>query len=164
MFKSSQHALPEGTHIESYEVKGVLGSAGFGITYIAYDHSLMRDVALKEYLPDGLAQRNANSNKLSPVSAAASEDFDDGLERFLHEARTLARFNDPNIVRVTRYLSANGTAYLVMDYEKGESLASYLKRSANLPTEESVMALLVRLKFLINYRRLIPSIHIKRPR
>ena len=138
-----QHALANGTHLENYEIKGVLGLGGFGITYMAFDNNLQREVAIKEYLPDGLALRSSDSNTLTPKTTSLLDDFEYGLSRFLDEARTLARFNDPNIVRVTRYLTANGTAYLVMDYEKGESLASYLKRSPELPSEETVRALLI---------------------
>ncbi len=140
---SYQHALPDGTRIENYEINGVLGLGGFGITYIAFDHSLQRDVAIKEYLPDGLALRSSDGNTLTPVTKDSIKDFEYGLGRFLDEARTLARFNDPNIVRVTRYIKTNGTAYLVMDYEQGESLATYLKKTAALPEEETVRALLI---------------------
>ncbi len=138
-----QHALPNGTHLENYEIKDVLGLGGFGITYMAFDNNLHREVAIKEYLPDGLALRSSDGNTLTPKTTSMLDDFEYGLSRFLDEARTLARFNDPNIVRVTRYLTANGTAYLVMDYEKGESLASFLKRSPELPGEETVRALLI---------------------
>jgi serine/threonine protein kinase len=140
---SYQHALPDGARIENYEIKGVLGLGGFGITYIAYDHSLLRDVAIKEFLPDGLALRSSDGNTLTPITEDSAKDFEYGLGRFLDEARTLAHFNDPNIVRVTRYIKTNGTAYLVMDYEEGESLAIYLKKSAVLPEEETVRALLI---------------------
>jgi len=138
-----QHALANGTHLENYEIKDVLGLGGFGITYRAFDSNLQREVAIKEYLPDGLALRSSDGNTLTPKTTSLLDDFEYGLSRFLDEARTLARFNDPNIVRVTRYLTANGTAYLVMDYEKGESLASFLKRSPELPSEETVRALLI---------------------
>jgi len=143
MHDSYQHALPEGTRIENYELKGVLGVGGFGITYIAYDHHLQRDVAIKEYLPDGLALRSPDGNTLTPITENSAKDFNYGLSRFLDEARTLARFSDPNIVRVTRYLTTNGTGYLVMDYERGESLSSYLKNAPVLPEEESVLQLLI---------------------
>ena len=143
MPESYQHALPDGTRLENYEIKGVLGLGGFGITYIAYDHNLLRDVAIKEYLPDGLALRSTDGNTLTPVTEESVKDFEYGLGRFLDEARTLARFSDPNIVRVTRYLTTNGTAYLVMDYEQGESLAAYLKKSPVLPAEEVLRTLLI---------------------
>ncbi|MGD8841464.1 MAG: hypothetical protein PVI70_17790, partial [Gammaproteobacteria bacterium] len=65
---SYQQALPEGTRIENYELKGVLGVGGFGITYIAYDHNLQRDVAIKEYLPEGLAMRSSDGNTLAPIT------------------------------------------------------------------------------------------------
>jgi serine/threonine protein kinase len=143
MHDTYQHALPEGTRIENYELKGVLGVGGFGITYIAYDHHLQRDVAIKEYLPDGLALRSPDGNTLTPITKNSAKDFNYGLSRFLDEARTLARFSDPNIVRVTRYLTANGTGYLVMEYEQGEPLSRYLKKTPVLLEEESVLRLLI---------------------
>jgi serine/threonine protein kinase len=140
---SYQQALPEGTRIENYELKGVLGVGGFGITYIAYDHNLQRDVAIKEYLPEGLAMRSSDGNTLAPITENSARDFNYGLRRFLDEARTLARFSDPNIVRVTSYLTSNGTGYLVMDYEQGEPLSTYLKKAPVLLEEEGVLQLLI---------------------
>jgi serine/threonine protein kinase len=121
-------ALAAGTHIESYEIASVLGVGGFGITYKGYDHSLHCDVAIKEYLPSGLALRTADGATVIPKSSDDKKYYEYGLKRFLEEARILAKFKERSIVRVSRFLESNGTAYLVMDYEDGESLAEHLQK------------------------------------
>lgn len=122
------HALPAGTRIEGFEITDILGTGSFGITYRATDHTLERVVAIKEYLPSGLAYRESDSRTLSPVSQSSERSYAWGLRRFLDEARVLARFNEPSIIRVIRYLEANGTAYFVMDYLAGESLYERITR------------------------------------
>lgn len=136
------HALPSGTRIASYEIRGILGVGGFGITYKAYDCDLDREVAIKEYLPTGLAVRAGDGTTVTPKSEGDTRDFRYGLKRFLDEARTLARFREPNVVRVIAYLESYGTAYFVMDYEEGESLAERLKTAITLP-EATVRAIAV---------------------
>ncbi len=131
-----QHALPTGTRISSYEIRDTLGIGAFGITYKAYDHSLDRVVAVKEYLPSGLAVRVSDGTTVSPKSQAETKDYQYGLKRFLDEARTLARFHEPHVVRIITYLEAHGTAYFVMDYEDGESLDKRLRKAATLPEDE----------------------------
>jgi serine/threonine protein kinase len=110
----------------------VLGVGGFGVTYLAWDSHLEKPVAIKEYLPGELAARGADG-KVVPLSPEREADYRWGLERFLQEARTLARFEHPNIVRVLRYFEANGTAYMVMDYERGEPLKTVLQHSPQPP-------------------------------
>lgn len=127
-----QHTLPTGARIANYEISDVLGVGGFGITYRARDGDLDCEVAIKEYLPADIAVRNSDGLSVTVKSANDSVNYDHGLKRFLDEARTLAMFREPNIVRVTRYLEANGTAYLVMDYEEGEPLSQHLQRMVSL--------------------------------
>ncbi|HKU94637.1 MAG TPA: serine/threonine protein kinase, partial [Vineibacter sp.] len=106
--------LPAGTVIAKYEIVEVLGQGGFGITYRARDTRLGRDVAIKEYLPTSCAKRLGGLTVL-PRTAKAADDFQWGRERFLDEAKTLARLDDaPGIVDVYDFLEANGTAYMVM--------------------------------------------------
>ncbi len=135
------HALSKGTRIESYEVQDVLGVGGFGITYRAHDHTLNQTVAIKEYLPDGLAYRLPDGERLTHKSETDVKHYNYGLERFLDEARTLAKFRDPAIVRVIRFIEANGTAYLVMDFEHGDSLAQRL-RVRGVLNEDEIVAIL----------------------
>jgi serine/threonine protein kinase len=123
-------------------VQGVLGVGGFGITYRAYDRTLERVVAIKEYLPAGLAVRVGDGTTVVPRSQGDTQDYHYGLKRFLDEARTLARFHERSIVRVITYMEAHGTAYFVMDYEEGECLDARLKAHITLPADEIVQALL----------------------
>ena len=95
-----RQALPKGTHLQEYELQEVLGSGGFGIAYLAYDHHLNQAVVIKEYLPGGWAVR-LSGNTVVATSAKDEEQFQWGLERFLSEALTLANFRlYPNIVYI----------------------------------------------------------------
>ncbi len=136
-----RNALPNATLLLEYRLEGVLGAGGFGMTYLAWDTHLEKHVAIKEYLPTDLAMR-ALDGSVVPVATEHDYDYKWGLERFIQEARTLARFSHPHIVRVNRYFEANGTGYMVMDYEKGESLNQMLRRSA-APDEPSLRAILM---------------------
>ncbi|HEC12124.1 MAG TPA: serine/threonine protein kinase [Acidiferrobacteraceae bacterium] len=126
---AEQLALKPGTRIRTFEIREVLGCGGFGITYKAWDHQLECDVAIKEYLPNSLATRSANHITVTTVTKADEdmESYEIGLEKFLTEARTLAKFRNPSLVGVKQFISENGTAYMVMEYERGESLAETIK-------------------------------------
>ena len=109
----------------------VLGAGGFGITYLAFDHHLNGPVAIKEYFYAGLAARDSDGT-VAPGSASNAAGFDWGRDRFLDEARLLARLDHRNVVRVQRCFEANNTAYIVMEYVEGESLAAFLERHGRL--------------------------------
>ena len=128
------HALPPGTRFEEYRLDMVLGAGGFGITYRAYDGNLDKYVAIKEYLPGEFAARTEASTVV-PHSSTDAQDYHWGLSRFLDEARTLARFEHPNLNKVYRFFEANGTAYMVLEYIHGETLAGRLGRERRLPEE-----------------------------
>ena len=134
---NEQHrlALPQGTRIREFEFHRVLGYGGFGITYLGWNLSLDIPVAIKEYLPTGLATREQDGSVVSQTAQAAA-DFQWGLERFVDEARTLARFQHPNIVGVHQYFEAHSTAYIVMDYVEGEDLSAHLERKGTLQEAE----------------------------
>ncbi|HTE81697.1 MAG TPA: protein kinase, partial [Reyranella sp.] len=124
--------LPAGTKLRGYELTSVLGQGAFGITYRAVDGTLHREVAIKEYLPTTLALREGRTTVL-PRSPDHAEQFAWGRDRFLEEARTLARLERaPGIVRVYDYLEDNGTAYMVMALIEGETLARRLAREQRL--------------------------------
>ena len=134
-----QNALPNGYQFEGYRVEGVLGAGSFGVTYKARELAIDRLVAIKEYMPAGIAHRNPDDSSVRPISSADAEEFEWGLDRFQKEAATLVSFRHPNIVPVFRYFVANGTAYMVMEYQQGQSLAETsdrrpkkLKRSRDL--------------------------------
>ena len=125
-------ALPPGQTIGRYEVLGVLGQGGFGITYRARDSQLGREVAIKEYLPPALAVRQDGVTVL-PRSPREADDFTWGRTRFVEEGRTLAGLQkSPAIVRVYDFLEVNGTAYIVMELVHGETLEQRLKRTGPL--------------------------------
>ena len=118
----------------------VLGAGGFGITYRAYDAHLDKFVAIKEYLPSEFATR-AERYTVVPQSSTDAQDYHWGLNRFLDEARTLARFDHPHLNKVYRFFESNGTAYMVLEYVEGETLANRLTRERQLP-EEALQRLL----------------------
>ena len=126
-----EHALKTKYRLHEYEIVRVLGAGGFGITYLGYDLSLDKAVAIKEYLPDDLAVRKPDLSVIAK-SSQAKADYAWGLNSFMQEARTLARFQHPNLVQVHRFFEAHGTAYIVMDYVEGETLSAYLKRHGKL--------------------------------
>ncbi|MES1978146.1 MAG: protein kinase [Pseudomonadota bacterium] len=124
-------ALPAGHRVFEYRIDRMLGGGGFGLTYLAHDINLELPVALKEYYPGDLATRSVDSSVHVRAAESASQ-FTWGLERFLDEARALASFRHPNIVRVLRYFRENGTAYIVMEYETGDPLKRWLARQSSL--------------------------------
>ncbi len=128
-------ALPQGTRIQDFEFHRVLGQGGFGITYLGWNIALDIPVAIKEYLPSDLATRE-NDMSVVPQSSEASADFKWGLDRFLDEARILARFQHANIVRVHHFFEAHSTAYIVMEYAEGETLSQVLRSRKTLDEEE----------------------------
>ncbi len=132
-------ALPAGHHLADYVIDSVLGVGGFGVTYLAHDEQLGSKVAIKEYLPQDISNRIEATRVLpNPDAPNGIQDYHWGLKEFLKEARHLVQFKHPNIVRVLRFIEANGTAYMVMEYEKGQSLSQYLKnkRGRRLAEEE----------------------------
>ncbi len=127
-----RNSLTLGSMLHEYRLDSVLGAGGFGMTYLAWDGNLEKYVAIKEYLPGELAVR-ALDGSIVPVNTESEYNYKWGLDRFIQEARTLAKFSHPNIVRVNRFFEANGTSYMVMDYEAGESFHQYLKRNPSPP-------------------------------
>jgi serine/threonine protein kinase len=137
--------LPHRTRLhEEFMVGRVLGKpGGFGITYLGWDLNLQTRVAIKEFLPRDLAGRSSDRATVAVHSQDDGELFRFGLEQFLLEARTLAQLDHPNIVRVRHFFEANGTAYLVMDYYQGLSLAEYLdQRGGRLPEDQAKQLIL----------------------
>ena len=125
-----KQALPQGFRLRAYRVVRVLGVGGFGVTYLCEHAGLGVQVAVKEYLPNEIAVRDGAG--VYPKSPSDREGFEWGLSRFLDEAKTLARFKHPNVVRVRDCFGANHTAYIVMDYEDGEPLNALLRRHGTL--------------------------------
>ncbi len=130
-----QGVLEAGYELLWYRIGRVLGRGAFGITYLAEDINLHRPVAIKEFFPSQHCTR-VGSTEIKPLSDESAEDFSWAMERFLSEARTLAQFEHPNIIRVINVFERNGTAYMVMHYESGVSLSALLKRRRTLNERE----------------------------
>jgi serine/threonine protein kinase len=129
-------ALSPGTRLGDYRLDAMIGHGGFGITYRAFDTQLAKVVAIKEYLPLECAIRHSDGSVV-PRGARLIEDFTWGRERFLDEARALARFRHPHIVPVLRYFEANDTAYTVMEFEDGKNVAELLREPGRrLPADD----------------------------
>ncbi|MGZ5724940.1 MAG: protein kinase domain-containing protein [Caldimonas sp.] len=126
--------LPVGYYLGEFEITKVLGEGGFGIVYLAEDHSLGRRVALKEYMPSSLAQR-VGGTQVSVKSERHRETFEAGRKSFVNEARLLAQFDHPSLVKVYRFWEANGTAYMVMPFYEGVTLKDELKAMGAPPDE-----------------------------
>lgn len=121
-----QTMLLPGDEIGCYRIENFLGKGGFGVTYLALDTMLDMQVAIKEYMPEQIATR-VSGNSVHPKTSNDADVFSWGLSRFIKEAQTLARFNHPNIVRVMAVFEQNGTAYMVMEYERGKDLKLQLR-------------------------------------
>ena len=115
---------PEPSHIEAgtmlknrYIVGIVIGYGGFGVTYVGYDTTLSRKVAIKEYMPGEFATRMPPQTRLTVYSGDKEEQFSAGKKKFVDESRQMAKFqNIPEIVHVFDFFEENGTAYIVMEY------------------------------------------------
>lgn len=148
------HALQPGYMLNEYRIEKKLGEGGFGITYLAIDTHLDMRVAIKEYLPSDFAMRQSDVT-IAPKSSALKEGFDWGLNAFIDEAKTIAQFDAPNIVKIHRFFKGNGTAYIVMEYCDGGSLNQRIKISTY--SEQATRALL---EELIKGLQVVHSNHI----
>ncbi len=117
-------SLPAGTQLEEFVIERVLGSGGFGITYLARDKRLGRKVVIKENLPAQFCWRDTHSLTVRPrhTEGEDADNFQYSLESFEREASTLASLDHPGIVKVLRSFEAYGTAYFVMPFVEGSAL------------------------------------------
>jgi len=137
----SGNALTPGTRLAEFEILSLIGEGGFGIVYLARDISLHRNVAIKEYMPAMLASRIGVTNV--EVKSERHEDaFDMGLKSFINEARLLAHFDHPSLVKVFRFWEAHGTAYMAMPYYEGATLLDTLRAMRRPPDEAWLRAVL----------------------
>lgn len=138
---AGDHALPLGTRLGEFEITQRIGEGGFSVVYLAWDHSLERHVALKEYLPFSIASRSATT-LVSPRSENHRETFEAGLRSFINEAKLLAQFDHPSLVKVYRFWEANGTAYMVMPYYQGRTVRDTVRALGQSPDEAWIRGLL----------------------
>ncbi len=134
--------LPAGTRFGELEILRTLGVGGFGIVYLAQDHALQRQVAIKEYMPGQLAQRGGGS-QVSVRAGSLQETFDIGRRSFVNEARLLARFDHRALLKVYQFWEANGTAYMAMPYLQGLTLRQTRQAMTGAPNEAWMLALLL---------------------
>lgn len=134
--------LAAGTGFDGYRIERVLGLGGFAFTYLATERASDRQVAIKEFMPIGLARRGDDALGVAPAEKGRRGAYEEGLNAFVTEAQTVATFAHPAIVPVERFFRANGTAYLVMPYIEGENLSELLKREGTL-SEDRLKSLLV---------------------
>ena len=134
--------LPKGYRLQEYEIERVLGEGGFGITYLAKDTRLKKQIVIKEFLPRDFASRKSDTYQIIPDSGEKRKTYQYFLKKFEEEAILLASIKHLNIVKVTRAFEANNTAYFVMDYIEGESLKSYISSHGTL-SEEKVLKIMI---------------------
>ncbi len=130
------NALQPGTKLGEFEITCVVGQGGFGIVYQAKDHSLGRDVALKEYMPAAFAGR-VGGTQVTMLSEHYAETFQVGLHSFVNEAQLLAQFDHPCLVKVYRFWEANGTGYMAMPFYHAPTLKQLLKQDHQLLSQEA---------------------------
>lgn len=141
---SPLHLTPRTELHGQYLVGRVLGHGGFGITYLGWDLNLERKIAIKEYLPSGVAVRTGVNSEVIPFSGEMRKDFEYGLERYLDEARTVARFQThPTVVSVLNFFRDNGTAYLVMEYLEGATFERFLENNGGKTAIDTIFTVMV---------------------
>ena len=135
------HCLRKGTRlIGRYTIEGVLGQGGFGITYLGIDELHEKKVAIKEFFPQGIVTRNIEYQDTVTVTFVGEKDnYEKGKERFLKEARTMAKFSkDEGSVKALDFFEINNTAYIVMEYLKGITLKQYLRENQRIAPEDLI--------------------------
>jgi serine/threonine protein kinase len=134
-------SLRIGAHVSEFEITRRIGEGGFSIVYLAMDHSLERIVALKEYMPSSLATR-LGTTQVQPRAERYRDTFEAGLRSFVNEAKLLAQFDHPSLVKVYRFWEANGTAYMVMPFYQGVTVKDAVRAMPERPDEAWLLALL----------------------
>ena len=136
--------LNVGSYLQNgkYRIIGMLGQGGFGITYLAVQSGLERKVAIKEFFMKDLCNRDGSTSHVTLGTEGSRETVTRFREKFLKEARNIARLNHPHIVRIHDIFEENGTAYYVMEYAEGGSLADLVKSKGCLSESEATSYIL----------------------
>ena len=137
-------ALPAGTVLnERYVIGKVIGSGGFGITYLAFDTECMRKVAIKEYFPVGLAVRIPDRITIEPIASRYSREFENSRERFFNEAQILSNLDVcTDVIRMYSVFAENGTVYYAMEYVEGLTISEYAGRYGKINESQAIFAAL----------------------
>lgn len=145
------HMEPGSILRERYIVGKVLGFGGFGVTYIGWDALLEQKVAIKEYLPSEFSTRIPGQSRVTVFNGDKQEQFRDGLSKFVEEAQRLVKFqSEEGIVKVFDSFEDNNTAYIIMEYLNGETLAEYLKREKTVAADKAIEMIMPVIKSLQN--------------
>jgi serine/threonine protein kinase len=146
----SVHSLRQGTRLHEFELTDHIGEGGFSIVYRAWDHSLERVVALKEYMPGSLATRDEDT-RVQVRNESMQATFDAGLRSFVNESKLLASFDHPSLVKVYRFWEANGTAYMVMPFYEGLTLKDTVRTLPGRPDQGWILEVLAPLAEALTY-------------
>ena len=122
-----ENSLAPGTRLDEFVIERILGGGGFSIVYLAISTRDNKPVVIKEYMPSTLATRNENMSVI-PSTEHNTERFNHGRRLFFQEASTLTTLKHPNIVNVINFFRDNGTVYMVMAYEEGVNMQTYIKK------------------------------------
>ena len=137
--KESYHLDPGYMLNDRYVIGKVIGSGGFGITYVAWDTVLEKKVAVKEYFPTEFVTRLLGDTEVCPYDDEKTYQFEAGLNGFVEEALRLAKLNSlPHIVHIYDSFAANYTAYIIMDFIEGKTLMELLRENGPLPYEDVI--------------------------
>ena len=138
-----EDTLPEGSVLNGkYLVGKVLGRGGFGVTYLGYEMNLQIRVAIKEFFPMGMSSRSSQNYSVISSTTVEDESFSKGCAAFLDEARTLAIINSPYVVHVRDYFREHSTAYLIMDFVEGKTLATEMKENEGRISPDRLFSLI----------------------
>ncbi len=149
--KEPHYLPPRSILAGKYLVGRVLGEGGFGITYLGFDLNLNIKVAIKEYFPAGFVARAGGDLTVMPFTGTSAEYYTNGIEKFLNEARSLARFHNlDGIVEVRDFFRENGTAYIVMEFVDGANLRDELERKGGRMGATEVFSLMRPLVFSLD--------------
>ena len=143
------HMEPGTLLADRYIIGRVMGYGGFGVTYIAWDKRLEKKVAIKEYMPSEFSTRMPGQTKITIFNGTKNEQFNDGLNKFVDEAKRLSKFQtESGIVKIFDCIGENGTAYIIMEYLDGELLSDRIKREGKIPEAEAIRIMMPLMKSL----------------
>ncbi|MBQ9699880.1 MAG: serine/threonine protein kinase, partial [Lachnospiraceae bacterium] len=136
--------MDPGTYLyDRYIVGNVIGYGGFGVTYVGWDAKLEQKVAIKEYLPSEYSTRMPGQSRVTVFGGNKADHYKTGMSKFVDEAKRLAKCtNTDGIVKIFDAFEENDTAYIIMEYLEGETLADRLKREKTIPEDEAVKMML----------------------